>query len=278
MLVHEKIMKFSKKTFLLFLFIFIIGCTPLVTAETNPAPEQTALPTQTATLTNVDSLSEESTTLQQSPTRVKPTLTPPPTPTPDPYSALYGCQMEIRFATGPLSDKSSNFNVLDRDYFYDKGDKFAPGKGTAIFYEAQRYFILHSAYVKGNVLRPMEAEFLRKYLEYWGTTGTEYIEGQIDSLIGSQVVWVCNEETVFETEIIGITRLSHEASNRLWLEPENIVDIIRDKEGLVSEWIGELQDTDQPTFYVGFCGWGPQSLDQDRYTYYRYLIQLEVMP
>ncbi len=186
--------------------------------------------------------------------------------------------MEIRFTTGPLSDKSSTFDVLDRDYFYDKGDKFAPGKGTAIFYEVQRYFILHSAYVRGNVLRPMEAEFLRKYLEYWGTTGTEYIEGQIDSLIGSRVLWTCNEEIIFETEITGITRLSHEASNRLWLEPENIEDIIRDKEGLVSEWIGELEETDQPTIYMGFCGWGPQSLDQDRYTYYRYLIQFEVMP
>ncbi len=107
-------------------------------------------------------------------------LTPTSTSTPDIFAALYNCNVEISFVSGPLKKTLTSFSVLDKDYFFDKGDKFKPGKGTAVYYEELRYFILHSSYANGNIFQPMEAEFLRKFLEYWGTSGTEFIQGQID--------------------------------------------------------------------------------------------------
>ena len=122
----------------------------------------------------------------------------------------------------------------------------------------------------------MEAEFIRKYLEYWGGTGTEYIQGQIDALTGSEVIWFCNDRPAFETTIKGVVRLSHEASNDLWQDPESLEEILINREGLVLEWVGEFDETDESYFYIGFCGWGPDSLGEERYTYYRYLIQFEI--
>jgi len=40
--------------------------------------------------------------------------------------------------------------MVDREYFYDRGDKFDPGKGTGVYYWEPHYFILHSSYVNGN--------------------------------------------------------------------------------------------------------------------------------
>jgi hypothetical protein len=208
----------------------------------------------------------------------EPSPTPTLTPTPDPFSQLYDCDMEIDFTSGPLEKKSTEFKVLGKDYFIDKGDKFAVGKGTGIYYENQRYFIIHSAYLRGNILRPMEAEFLRKYLEYWGGTGNQYIQGQIDSLIGSQVIWRCNEEETFRTEIGGIARLSHEASDQLWLNPRDLETIIQEKAGESSEWIGGISPSSTSSIYLAFCGWGPESLGDERFTYYRYLFQFNVVP
>ena len=185
--------------------------------------------------------------------------------------------MQLNINSGPLESKKTQFTVLGEDYFSDKGDKFKTGKGTGIYYQDQHYFIIHSSYINGNILRPMEAELFRKYLEYWGTSGNAYIQGQIDSLIGSEIVWSCDGEEVFETKISGIVRLSHEASNRLWLEPENLEQIVVEKEGLVSEWIGEILPTSDPHLYLAFCGWSTDEKAADRYTYYRYLIQFEVV-
>lgn len=200
-----------------------------------------------------------------------------PTPTPDPFSALYGCEMEIKFLSGPLESKNALFSVLDQDYFSDKGDKFAIGKGTSILYEVHHYFILHSSYVNGNILKPMEAEFIRKYLENWGNTDAAYIKGQIDTLIGSEVTWICDGKTVFETKINDVVRLSHEASERLWLEPEQLEDILSDREGQASGWVGEFKETIEPKLYIGFCGWGPSTLKSGRYTYHRYLVRFEIL-
>jgi hypothetical protein len=204
--------------------------------------------------------------------------TPLPTPptTPNPFASLYGCEMELTFSSGPLESKTTQFDVLGEDYFSDKGDKFKPGKGTSIFYQDLHYFIIHSAYVNGNILRPMEAEFLRKYLEYWGSSGNAYTQGQIDNLIGSEVTWSCDGSVVFETKISGITRLSHEASSRLWLEPENLEQILIDREGLVSEWIGNITPTSDPHLYIAFCGWSPDENVSDRFTHFRYLLQFEI--
>lgn len=256
------------KAFRLLLFLILatalVGCAPKETLATPPEATSTSAPevtreTPTALLGTEESLSS-------------PTLTP----TPNPFTQFYGCNMELVFTSGPLASKGTQFAVLERDYFVDKGDKFNPGKGTSIYYEDPHYFILHSSFVNGNALRPMEAEFLRKYLEYWGTSGEAYIQGQIDNLIGSTVSWVCDGELVFETEISGIERLSHIASNRLWLKAEELEEILIDREGLVSEWVGEIELTDDPHLYVGFCGWGPESAGDARFTYFRYLIQFGI--
>jgi len=204
-----------------------------------------------------------------------PTQIPAP-PTPDPYSQLYGCEMELLFHSGPLEGKNAVFTVLGKEYFNDKGDKFDLGKGTSVYYEGQRYFILHSSYIRGNILKPMEAEFIRKYLEYWGTDNTTYIETKINDLIGSEAIWVCNGKVTFKTRVTGAVRLSHQASERLWLIPGELEDILREKEGLSSEWVGGIEETDDERLYLGFCGWGPDSLGEDRYTYYRYLVSFEV--
>ena len=184
--------------------------------------------------------------------------------------------MELTFISGPLETRSTSVKILGEDYFEDKGDKFAVGKGTAVFYEAQRYFILHSSYVNGNVLKPMEAEFIRRYLENWGNASPKVIQENIDNLVGSEVIWICDGKSAFKTMITGVTRLSHAASQHLWLEPKVLESIIEDREGLASEWVGEIQLTEEPVIYLGFCGWGPNSLEVGRYTYYRYLLQFEV--
>jgi hypothetical protein len=207
----------------------------------------------------------------------EPKITPTITPTPDPLGNLYDCQMTIEFTSGPLASDSTTFTVLGEDYFTDKGDKFALGKGTGIYYEPMHYFILHSSYIRRIFDQPLEAEFIRKYLESWGPAGPQTIQGNIDALIGSEVVWTCEGGSSYITEIDGIVRLSHEASNRLWLEPLNIPDILGDREGLVSEWVGEIEIEDDSRFLLGFCGWGAESLGDERYTYYRYLVSFDIL-
>jgi len=195
------------------------------------------------------------------------------TPTQNPFATLYNCEMKLEFASGPLESKTTEFTVLGEDYFVDKGDKFFPGKGTSIYYQYQHYFILHSSYVNGNVLRPMEAEFIRKYLEYWGDSGNDYVQRQIDKLIGSEVRWICDGQTVFQTEIDSIVHLSHQAAEDIWMNPNSLQEIITKREGNESEWIGEMPPTTEPNLYIGFCGWGPSTLDSGRFTYYRYVIR-----
>jgi hypothetical protein len=267
-----KIIRFFPIIIIAFL---ITGCFyPQVNAAPSNFSESELKPTQQETQEN-PLVGENNTTIQE-PSReiikVLPEIISSQIPAPD----LYGCQARIEFSSGPLENKTTEFDVLDESYFLDKGDQFAVGKGTAIYYESQPYLILHSSYVNGNVLRPMEAEFIRKYLENWGRNGDEFIQDQIDSLIGSRVNWYCDEELVLETTISSIARLSHEASERLWLQPTEIEDILADKEGLSSEWIGEITPTDEPNIYLGFCGWGPSNLEYGRYTYFRYLLNFTI--
>ena len=167
--------------------------------------------------------------------------------------------------------------MLDETYFFDKGDKFDTGKNTGIFYDTERYMILHSGYNGGNILSPLEIEFLRKYLELWGNEEMDYIEGQIADLIGSEVVWRCDGQEVMETKVKDVVRLSHEASTRLWLEPQNIFEILEAREGESSEWIGEIDKMIPETAYLGFCGWGPPGISEGRSTYFRYLVQFEIL-
>ncbi|MGI6741963.1 MAG: hypothetical protein ACOX7C_10930 [Brevefilum sp.] len=197
-------------------------------------------------------------------------------PTPDNLASLYGCETIITFTSGPLKNQISKFTVLDRDYFEDKGDKFALGKGTAVFYEKTPYLILHSSFLNGNILKPMEAEFIRKYLEHWGKKDNDYIQQQIDQLIGSEIEWLCNGEYLLTTKINSIARLSHQASEKLWLEPEEIENILIERKGDRSEWVGTMKPSFENFIYLGFCGWGPESLDAGRYTYYRYVIRMTI--
>lgn len=204
-------------------------------------------------------------------------ISPTITLTPDPLGNLYHCQMTIEFTSGPLESESTSFTVLGEDYFIDKGDKFDVGKGTGIYYEPQHYFILHSSYIRGIFNRALEAEFIRQYLESWGQAGPQTIQKNIDDLIGSEVVWTCEGGSRFVTKIDGVIRLSHEASNRLWLEPLNIPEILIDREGLASEWVGGIEIKDDSRFLLGFCGWGPESLGEERYTYFRYLLSFDLI-
>ena len=202
--------------------------------------------------------------------------TPTPTATPDPFSDLYECQMSVKFLNGPFEARTMDFEVLGKDYFTDKADKFSPGKGTGVYYEAQRYFILHSSFVNGNILKPMEAEFFRRYLEAWGGTDNNYIQGNIDNVIGSEALWICDGKLVFKSTITGITRLSYVASQDLWRNPQNLESILEKREGLSSEWIGELNRTDDPSILIGSCGWGPDD-SNERFSYYRYLINFKII-
>lgn len=233
-----------------------------------------ATPTATSTTTAAEVEGPQSERTASNPPTAAPS--PTPSPTPDPYSELYGCEMSVQFMSGPLEPRTTDFTVLGQDYFSDKADKFAPGKGTGIFYLDQRYFIVHSSYVNGNILKPMEAEFIRRYLEYWGGTDVDYIQEQIDGLIGTDALWICDGSAVFKTRITGVTRLSHAASERLWLEPESLEQILIDQEGLASEWVGRIDLANDPALYLGFCGWGPNDSDQ-RFTYFRYLLQFSVI-
>ena len=199
-----------------------------------------------------------------------------PTPTPYTFPDLYNCSMELTFTSGPLAGNSTDFTILGEDYFTEKGDNFFPGKNTAVYYDPPRYLILHSAFQNGNMLKPLEAEFIRFYLEYWGDSGNAFVQGNIDSLIGSTVTWSCDDEILFSSYIRDIVRLSQVASNQLWLEPQNLEQILTDKEGLVSEWIGDMEITSDPTIYLGFCGWGPVASGDQRFAYYRYLINFDL--
>jgi len=267
-------MKNIRYLLLIIIAFLLTGCFyPEVNAETSQSNDHQT--SATLMLRKDDSTEVENPPISEAapvPTKTLPTILTTSNPSPD----LFGCKMRIEFTTGPLENQTSEFAVLDETYFQDKGDNFAVGKGTAIYYETQPYLILHSSYVNGNMLKPMEAEFIRKYLEHWGKNGNEFIQERIDSLIGSQINWFCNDDLIFGTTINGITRLSHEASNRLWLHPSEIEDILEDKEGLSSEWIGEIASTNDPSLYLGFCGWGPPSIDNGRYTYYRYLINFTI--
>jgi len=273
-------MRKPRSLFLIILLSLLLGARPapsIAVQENNPIPDTIEVQSD---VDLPEQSNERATALAQPETNsltqtAQPT--PTPTPEPDPFTSFYGCDMEIQILSGPLESDTSAFHVLDESYFDDKGDKFNIGKGTGVFYAQQPYLILHSSYINANILRPMEAEFLRKYLENWGNHGTEFIQTQIDSLVGSEVLWICDGNAVFKTRINGITRLSHEASNRLWLKPEELEDLLIAREGLVSEWVGEIPVSDETVLYLGFCGWGPKSLDSGRYTYFRYLIQFEVI-
>lgn len=264
-------MKILQRILFIFIILFLAGCSPSINLSTS----------------NISDSADSRQTIGPDDTAITPTVrpaktgtataSPSPTPTQDLFTNLYNCEMRLEFTSGPLNAKSTQFTVLGEDYFSDKGDKFKTGKGTGIYYQDQHYFIIHSSYINGNILRPMEAEIFRKYLEYWGSSGNAYIQGQIDNLVGSEVTWSCNDETIFKTRISGIARLSHEASNRLWLEPQDLEQIVVDKEGLLSEWIGEITPTTSPYLYLAFCGWGPESLGSERFTYYRYLLQFEII-
>ena len=195
---------------------------------------------------------------------------------PEAFPDLYSCMMELTFETGPLAGNKTSFQILDKDYFENKGDKFFPGKNTAVYYDPPKYIILHSAFYKGNMLKPLEAEFIRYYLEYWGESDNEYVRGNIQSVIGSTVTWKCNGEVIFTSNIRDIVRLSQVASNQLWLEPSNLEQILINKEGVVSEWIGDMEISSEPTIYLGFCGWGPENSGEQRFAYYRYLINFDL--
>ncbi len=210
-------------------------------------------------------------------TTFTPTLTPTPTPTPTIIPDLYGCDMELRFLSGPLEGYGTTFTMVEREYFYNKGDKFATGKNTGVFYENQRYLILHSGFLGGDYSQPLEAEFLRNYLELWGSNDNAYIEGQIQALIGSEMVWICNAQNAIQLQLAEVVRLSHKSTGQIWLDPTNFLTIIGDREGESSEWIGGINNPTQKSVYLGFCGWGPPEITINRSIYYRYVLRFDIL-
>ena len=271
----------SHKYYLMIVIAFIIVCycafAPEFITSDKIDDEDTQTMLTASTQTEIsDSFIARDTSATSPPLQQILSPTPTPTQIPDPFKDFYGCEMQLKLISGPLEGQSTEFKILDKSYFEDKGDKFAVGKGTAVFYDKSPYLIVHSSYVNGNILRPMEAEFIRKYLEHWGNCGNESIQEQIDTLIGSEAEWSCDGESILKTKLHGIVRLSHQASDHLWLEPENIEKILNMREGETTEWIGRIDPIDDPSLYLGFCGWGPPSIEIGRYTYYRYLINFEV--
>jgi len=124
-------------------------------------------------------LSGEDLVLNITPTQmptVTATLQPRPTPTSTPtlIPNLYGCSMAFEFVSGPLEGRGTTFTMVDEDYFTDKGELFAPGNNTGLIYEDQAYIILHSGFKDGRLLEPLEIEFVRKYLESWGSSGEDH--------------------------------------------------------------------------------------------------------
>jgi len=238
------------------------------------APTQDSSENQPPTPTITSEVQSESTSVQGAGSVIT-TPTVPTTTHPFPY--IYNCEMQMKFTSGPLAGKSAEFTVLGEEYFDDKGDLFYPGEKTAVFYDGPNYLILHSAFQNGNALRPLEAEFLRQFLEYWGDSGNEYIQTQMDALIGSEIEWTCNGQILFRTKVKEIIRLSAVASEELWQDPIYLRQILLRREGLVSEWIGEMDPYFMDTFYLGFCGWGPENTGDERYTYFRYLINFDMI-
>lgn len=223
---------------------------------------------------------EENETPVSSPTPTitpTPTFTLTPTATPTIIPDLYGCDMELRFTSGPLEGYGTTFTMINRDYFNFKGDKFATGKNTGVFYEDQRYLILHSGYLGGDFSKPLEAEFFRKYLELWGNNEIAYVEDQIQSLLGSEMVWICNAQQAVNLQLAEVVRLSHESSGQLWIDPTNILQIIDDRKGEPTEWIGDIDNPPQKSVYLGFCGWGPPGITQNRSIYYRYVLRFDIL-
>lgn len=209
------------------------------------------------------------------------TPTVPASPTPRPITpvlpALYDCKMELQFSSGPLAGENSQFVVLGRMYFYDKGDRFLPGKNTAIYYEDPPYLILHSAYDGGNLLKPLEAEFMRFFLEQWGELPADEISANMQSLLGTDATWTCDGEEIFRTKLNQIVRLSHQASEQLWQNPDQLELILRERPGLADEWLGQLHAIQEPSLYLSFCGWGPEAEGEAYLYYYRYLVQFVIM-
>ena len=264
-------------TYFLFLFLILLtACRPNTPTATPVYSRDELVGSNLPTTTETSASERDDASSTEAITAIPTELAITPTPTQNPFATLYDCEMKLEFTSGPLESKTTEFTVLGEDYFDDKGDKFFPGKGTSIYYQYQHYFILHSSYVNGNVLRPMEAEFIRKYLESWGDSGNDYVQGQIDKLIGSNVSWVCDGQTVFQTEIDSVLRLSHQAAQDIWLNPNSLQEIIMKREGEETEWIGEMLPTTEPHLYIGFCGWGLPTVDTGRFTYYRYVLRFTI--
>ncbi len=100
----------------------------------------------------------------------------------------------------------------------------------------------------------------------------------MDELIGSQVEWACNGQTVLKTQINSIIRLSATASNELWEDPIYLRQILLKHDGKQDEWIGDLDPYFMDIFFLGFCGWGLKESGDYRYYYYRYLINFNLIP
>lgn len=247
-------------TFILVLFLNACQSDPVI-------PEITTSTTPTQ--------SEPSSTLETPNPTTTPTVTLP-TPAPTDIPSLYDCNVSFEITSGPLAGQNSRFTVLGEDYFLDKSDKFNPGKKTAVYYNYQKLLILHSAYINGNLLKPLEVEFLRLYLERWGDLSNHEIDNNIRNLTGSEVSWFCEDQLLFRTTINHIIRLSHKASQQLWLEPRMIDKILAERSGLPEDWIGDMPPTDEPAINISFCGWGPEELGDERITYYRYVIRFSI--
>lgn len=271
-------MKKTAFCFMLFLLVLTIFITPSLDWKKALGNASTEVfertPIATAS-TEVPTLEEVKELVISATPVARNTKTPLPTPTEISFFDFYGCHLELKFVSGPLEKQETSLYILGEDYFQDKGDKFKVGKNTGVYYKNSRYLVLHSGYENGNILKPLEAEFIRKYLENWGNEKPEYVLNKISDLKNSEVVWICDGTPVLKTKVTGAVRLSHMSSEELWLNPEKIETIIMEKQGLSQEWLGKI-NLSQSDKYIGFCGWAPKG-EENRYSYFRYVIGFEIL-
>lgn len=254
----------------------VMGFKPTLT----PAPTMTSTTQPTALLTlaaQPSALPSSEPQLAEPTQALTPTarLTAAPTATLTVVPELLGCEMTLQFASGPLAGEEISFAVLDESYFGDKGDKFDLGKNTGVFYMESNLLVLHSGY-KTLGITSLEAEPIRFYLEGWGNKGPEAIEEKMAEMLGSTLVWACEGQAPFASELTAIARLSHQASQDLWLRPWALGEILEQHEGEAAEWVGGYDQIRPNAVHLSFCGWGPSSLKAERYTYFRYVLGFEI--
>ena len=253
-----------------------LACTrqdvPVVSAiDTTPKPSSTFTPTP-----------ETQNVLSETPW---PTLSPTPTETPrNPYiiENLDLSREGKILLNFDLNGAPRTIDVDLRHYRYDMtpGEReelfdvtFRPGQRTAI--SVDEYFgnvliYMHSAYWRDE---PLEAEYLRNYIEGQEdptVMDEEYFLQRLASIEGTRIT-LTQEGVTSEFEIVAGAKIPHEIKPLFDSGLENALEIITTY-GLGNPGGFESFKENQGIL-VTFCGWGPEEAPH-RYTYTQYVLGL----